>query len=127
MAEREEVAQRDLDRRCVLTVPVAAQDRVTVVPQVAQDEREVEVGDATRTVDVQERERLACRDGDVVAVRSGSIPRRRPLAAGPRVEQPRPQRMTFERPHTIPLNPLRVVHPTGAGEFDHMLPPGAPR
>ena len=95
----EEVAQRHLDRRRRLAVPVAAQDRVAVVGDLREGQRAVEVRDAARALVLEQRDGLARPDDQEVPVAAAPIPRRRAAAARTGGGEEGAQRMRVERMH----------------------------
>src|SRR5512144_2079957 len=97
MRKSEKVTQRCFDGRSCLTIPVAAEDRVTVICQLGESESAVEVCNASRTVMFQQDGGLARMNDEEIAITTAPIPRRGTPTARTSAGKKRTQWMAVER------------------------------
>ena len=79
-AHAEEIAERNLDRRRFRSVPIHPQRQIVHVMRRARRDREVDVPDAPRAVDIGQVDRFARFDGRPVAVTACRVETRSPRA-----------------------------------------------
>ena len=106
VAHPEEVAERHLHRRHLLTIPPAPEDGVAMIGELVGGQGHVDAGDAARAVDLEQRDALAGPDLHAVEVAAAAIPRRRPPARRSRRLEQVAHRMVIERMrHPVILSP----------------------